>query len=88
MAGTICSQKTSETARQERRRLRCRSRHVLATPYKGPDSGSAYSIIAAFWFRGVERGEFSVVKDAQIGSGTVIRGHCDIFGSDRQRTAR
>ena len=29
----------------------------------------------------MEYGEFSVVKDAQVGPGTAIRGHCDIYGS-------
>ena len=29
----------------------------------------------------MERGDFSTVKGAQVGSGTVIRGHCNIFGS-------
>ena len=29
----------------------------------------------------MEYGDFSVVKDTQVGEGTVIRGHCNIFGS-------
>ena len=29
----------------------------------------------------MEYGDFSIVKDAEVGEGTVIRGHCDIFGS-------
>lgn len=28
-----------------------------------------------------EHGDFSTVKGAQVGEGTVIRGHCDIFGA-------
>lgn len=29
----------------------------------------------------MEHGDFSTVRGAQVGEGTVIRGHCDIFGS-------
>lgn len=29
----------------------------------------------------MERGDYSTVKGAQVGEGTIIRGHCDILGS-------
>ena len=47
-----------------------------------PPPAAGNSIIASFEPRGVEYGGFSVVKDTEVGEGTVIRGHCNIFGSN------